>query len=123
MKNSERNRTGYKEIKQELNRLRPEELAEEITRYRKMIVDFNLDYLLKIYDIKAKLILAANVLDMPEKLTHELALAEKNGLGVANAINTVGESIANEINHIAFNLTDIPDAILDLNPSPDKADE
>ena len=123
MKNNKWNRTGLKEIEQELDLLKPEELVEEIAKYRKVIVDFNLDYLLKIYDIKAKLILAANVLDMPEQLTHELALAEKNGLGVANAINTVGESIANEIDNIAFNISDIPDAIAELNPSHDKADE
>ncbi len=72
--------------------LQPDALMDELDDYRHVFgKDFSLADLLKIYDIRAKMRIAANILDVPEQLCHELALAEQDDHGIASAIRSITE--------------------------------
>ena len=84
---------GEKERNSFEKELEPQNLKTELDEYRKALgKDFGLTELLKIYDIRAKMRIAANILDAPEQLCHELTLAEREGFGIASAISQAAKN-------------------------------
>lgn len=75
--------------------LTPLNLKEELFNYQEVLGSgFTIQDLLKIYDIRAKAKIAANILDAPEQFVHELSLLETESMGCAAAINNIADALA-----------------------------
>ena len=87
---------GVKRAENLCNKLDPKDLKGELEEYQKILgKEFGIDDLLKIYDIRARALMAGCILDAPEILVHELTIQEEVGAGCAKALYSVSEAIEN----------------------------